>query len=84
LLRKLLGGCHVATVFRPFIDCAGVYAILAANAGAEWGVPRLILVPGDAVERLLKLAGASEQIWTFDVESPDQLPEPALAPELGA
>jgi anti-anti-sigma factor len=67
-----------------FIDGSGVYAILAANAGADWGVPRLILVPGLAVERLLRLAGAYEQIWTFDLEPPDQLWEPALAPELGA
>lgn len=67
-----------------FIDCSGAYAILAANAGAEWGVPRLILVPGLAVERLLKLAGAYEQIWTFDVEPPEQLQAPALAPELSA
>lgn len=63
-----------------FIDCSGVYAILAANAGAEWGVPRLILVPGSAVERLLKLAGAYEQIWTFDVDSPDLASGLALAP----
>jgi anti-anti-sigma factor len=63
-----------------FIDCSGVHAILAANAGADWGVPRLILVPGPAVERLLKVAGAFKQIWTFDVDPPAELQEPALAP----
>jgi anti-anti-sigma factor len=63
-----------------FVDCSGVHVILAANAGADWGVSRLILVPGPAVDRLLKLARVHKQIWTFDLAPSDPVPE-GLLPE---
>lgn len=66
------------------IDGTGVRSILFANAGANWGVPRLILVPGLVVERVLKLAGAFKEIWTFDLEVPDHPPGLTLAPQPSA
>lgn len=55
-----------------FIDSSGLQVILAANAGQEWGAPRLIVVPSRVVTRLLKLTGLHGRVWTIDLA-----PEPA-------
>lgn len=61
-----------------FIDCSGVHVILDANAGADWGAPRLVLVPSPVVERLLKLANVYSEVWTFDLDPSE--PGPQVTP----
>lgn len=65
-----------------FMDCSGVHAILAVNAGGDRDVPRLIIAPSGVVDRLLKLAGVRAQIWTIDIPSSEPEPMLGLLPEV--
>lgn len=67
-----------------FIDCAGVHAILDASAGGEWGLPRLLLISGAVVERLLVLAGIDEQIWRIELDPCEPERRLNLLPEVHA
>jgi anti-sigma B factor antagonist len=59
-----------------FIDSTGVHVILGASKVCEWGGARLMLVASAAVQNVLRAAGVSERISTFDL-SPTE-PGPAL------
>lgn len=63
-----------------FIDCNAVRVILSANAGADWGMPPLKLLPGRVVHDLLRLLGVREEIWTFDLDQSEVVPGEAGLP----
>jgi anti-anti-sigma factor len=67
-----------------FIDSSGVHVILDASAAAEWGGARLMLVPGPAVDRMLRVSQVRGQVWTFELDVPAPASELRLVPELPA
>ena len=64
-----------------FIDCSGLRAILDSSGRGDAEVPRLVLVPGPAVQRLLSLAGVDRQVSTCDLAPSEPLPALGLAPQ---
>jgi anti-anti-sigma factor len=50
-----------------FMDSSGIDAILDASAREERGGPRLVLVPGPIVDRVIRLAGVHGRIWTREL-----------------
>lgn len=57
-----------------FIDCAGLHALLTVGADAEWGVPRIFVLPSACVRRLLKLALAESEVWAIDLAAGESCP----------